>query len=305
MTRVFGYLMSALLWLPLCVRGEIAVTDDAGLLVRLPAPAQRIVSLAPHITELAFAAGAGGKLVGAMQGSDYPVEASRLPRVGSASALDLEAIANLKPDLVLAWKSGNRPGEIERLRALGLPVFFSEPAKLRDVATNIERIGQLAGTQVMATNAARNYRERVRALNERFSDAPPVRVFYQIWHDPLMTVSDAHIISDGLRLCGGVNAFGGLAMLTPTVSRESVIAANPEVIASARGRLNNHAFDWREDWRKWRVLTASARGNFCEVNADLMSRAGPRLIEGAEALCGCIEAARKKRPTSAPPARLH
>lgn len=302
MAKVFR---NTLLLLACCfclpARAQIAVTDDTGQLVKLPAPAQRIVSLAPHITELLFAAGAGQKIVGAMEGSDYPSEARRIPRVGGPSAIDLEALLALKPDLVVAWASGNPPAQIAKLRALGVPIFMSEPRKLEDIGTSLTRLGTLAGTRASAQAAGLRFKERQSALPKPRAGTPPVRVFYQIWQAPLMTINDQHIISDVLRTCGAENVFGGESVLTPTISMEAAIAANPELLVSTRPSRAEDA-DWARPWLTWIHISAVARQNFCDVTPDWMSRAGPRLIDGAEELCACVEKARLKRPASAPPA---
>ena len=289
-------LLALLCWLSLAIPAwaQVSAVDDAGALINLPAPAKRIVSLSPHITELLFAAGAGAKVVGVMGGSDYPLEARRLPQVGGASAINLEAVIALKPDLVLAWPSGNPPAHLARLRALKVPVFLSEPKRLSDLPGSVQRLGVLAGTPAKAQAAARALEQRLAALAQHRADGPPLRVFYPIWHAPLMTLNKDHIISDALRLCGGDNIFGRLPQLTPTVSVEAVLAANPEVIISTE--------DQRERWRAWPKLAATAHDNFCTVNADWMSRAGPRMADGAEQLCACLEGARLKR-ASAPPTR--
>ena len=305
LTTVFrNTLLLVVCFLCLPARAQIAVTDDAGQLVKLPAPAQRIVSLSPHITELLFAAGAGQKIVGAMEGSDYPTEARRIPRVGGPSAIDIETVIALKPDLVVAWQSGNPTAQIANLRKLGVPIFMSEPRKLEDIGTSLTRLGLLAGTRASAQAAVLRFQQRLAALPKPRAGTPPVRVFYQIWQSPLMTLNDQHIISDVLRTCGADNVFGSESPLTPTVSMEAAIATNPELLVSARATRPDEP-QWLAPWLPWRHVTAVARKNFCEVNPDWMSRPGPRLIDGAEELCACVEQARLKRQVSAPPAPRH
>jgi len=273
-------------------RGEIVATDVSGASIRLPAPARRIVSLAPHITELLFAAGAGDRVVGTAEYSNYPPQARALPKVGG-HALDLEAIVALKPDLVLGWQSGNPAAAVARLRALGLTVHLSETHRIEEIAGELERIGLLAGTGPVANAAARAFRERYATLTARYSRRPPVAVFYQIWKQPLMTVNGQQIISDAIRLCGGRNVFAQLAILAPTVTEEAVIAVNPEVIvASGMGEARP---EWLDDWRRWTTLEAVARDNLYFVPPDLLQRHTPRILDGAEKLCMHLEAARAKR----------
>jgi iron complex transport system substrate-binding protein len=284
----------ALLCATLAARAEIVVTDATGADVRLGAAAQRIVSLAPHITELLYAAGAGSKLVGNVDYGDYPVQANTLPRVGGYSRLDLEAIVALKPDLVIAWQSGNPPAALAKLRAMGITVFVSQPDRIADVAVELEHYGRLAGTEAPANAAAASFRTRLAALKNQYARRPVVDVFYQIWKQPLMTVNDQQIISDAIRLCGGRKVFGNLPVLAPTVTVEAVIAANPEVIAASG--MGDERPEWLDDWRRWNSLTAVKRGNLYFIPPQEIQRHTPRLLDGAEKLCRALELAREKRP---------
>lgn len=274
--------------------GEIAVRDDEGATVRLARPAQRIVTLAPHLVETLYAAGAGEQLVGTVDFSNYPAAAQKKIRVGGYSQLDLEAIVAQKPDLVIAWQSGNAPAAIARLRALGLTVYVSQLNRIDDVAGEIERFAVLAGTSAVGNKAAASFRSRLAALQKRYSGKPTVRTFYQIWQQPLMTVGGGQIISSVIRLCGGDNVFGALTALAPTVTVEAVIAANPEaIVASGMGEARP---EWLDDWRHWTTMTAVARDNLFFVPPDLIQRHTPRLLEGAERLCQHLDTARSRRP---------
>jgi iron complex transport system substrate-binding protein len=274
-------------------RAEITVADDSGAQVTLRAPARRIVSLAPHVTELLFAAGAGARVMGTVDYSDYPEPAKRIARVGGFTQLDLETIAALKPDLVIAWQSGNSQAAVAKLRALGVPVFINQPDRILDVARSIEQFGKLAGTGAVADGAAAAFRERYASLAARYSNRPRLRVFYEIWKEPLMTINGKQIISDVIRLCGGDNVFADLPVLAPKVSVEAVLAANPDVIvASGMGEARP---EWLDDWRRWPGLAAAARGNLYFVPPELIQRHTPRVLDGAERLCGDLEEARGKR----------
>ena len=160
-------LLLVLQWPCAPVRAEIRVTDDAGEEVVLERPARRIVSLAPNITELLFAAGAGNTVVGVTEFSDYPEAARSIPRIGGGAGLDLEAILALQPDLVVAWQSGNPAAQVERLRSLGITLFLSEPRRLVDVPATLLRLGQLAGTEVAAQAAVDSFNDRYRLLRQR------------------------------------------------------------------------------------------------------------------------------------------
>jgi len=275
------------------VRAEIAVTDDSGATLRLGRPAQRIVSLAPHVTEVLFAVGAGPLIVGAVDYSDYPDAARQIRRVGGYSRLDLEAVAALKPDLVIGWQSGNAAAQVDKLRALGLPVYLSQPNRIDDIARTLERYGQLSGNGEQGQAAAARFRQRLEDLRGRYAAKPKVRTFYQIWKQPLMTIGSRQIIADAIKVCGGENVFAALPLMAPTVTEESVVVADPEAIVASG--MNDSRPDWLDDWKRWTSMTAVARGNLFFVPPDLIQRHTPRLLDGTEQLCRHLETARGRR----------
>lgn len=271
----------------------VEVVDDTGARIAMAAPAQRIVSLAPHLTELVYAAGAGDRLVGVVEHSDFPPAARDRPRVGDYAQFDVETILRQKPDLVVAWQSGNPASAVEQLRHLGLVVFVSEPRRLVDIATTIERFGRLAGRDVQAGRAARHFRERLAALRAGYTGEPGVTVFFQFWHQPLMTINGQHLISDAIRLCGGRNIFADLKTLAPTVDEEAVLVADPEaiVVSGGDGRDVAHLAVWRRRGE----LTAVRRGNLFDLPPELILRHTPRILDGAERLCADLAEARRRR----------
>ena len=276
--------------LQVAAAAEIVVQDDAGREVRLEAPARRIVSLAPHLTELVYAAGAGSALVGVSAHSDYPAAAGTLPQVGSGQGLDLERILALRPDLVLAWHSGNPSRALQRLEALGLVLYRSEPADLAAIATSLERIGRLAGTEAEAGRAAREYREGLAALRERYADRRPVRLFYQLWHPPLMTIGGRHWLNDALHLCAAVNIFGERPEQVLTLDVEAVLVRDPELLlVTGVGEAPGAALDL---WRAWPALDAVAQGRLQWLPADRLHRPTLRILEAVELLCRQIDTAR-------------
>ena len=271
----------------------ITVRDDAGATVSLPQPAKRVVSLAPHVTEMLFAAGGGERIVGVVSNSDYPAAASGIARVGDHHRIDLERVVALKPDLLVVWLHGSAARQIDALRKLGIPLFYSEPHRLDDIPDSVIRLGQLMGTEQPSLVAATALRKQLAALASRYRDRPAVRVFYQVWERPLYTLSGRHIVSDAIRLCGGENIFASLSVTAPTVGIESVLLENPEAIISANTR--DKAGNGLEYWKQYSALTAARRGNLFTVDADLINRAGPRMIDGAAALCARLEEARARR----------
>jgi iron complex transport system substrate-binding protein len=269
----------------------VSATDDGGTTVVLDRPAVRIVSLAPHATELLYAAGAGDRVVGVLSTSDWPPEAKAKPRVGDAHRLDMERILTLAPDLVVTWPY-SATGEVAALRARGLPVFITNPTTIAGIAADIERLGALAGTQAAAAERAREFRAKLERLGERRGASRPVRVFYEIWNEPLYTIGGKHLISEAIRICGGENVFASLTLPAPEVSVEAVLAARPDaIIAGADGGVRPA---WLDAWRRWPTLPAVALGNLYTVDANLLHRPGPRFLDGMETLCAALGAAGRR-----------
>ncbi|MBR8064392.1 cobalamin-binding protein [Burkholderia ambifaria] len=277
---------------------DVTARDDAGNTVTLPAPAQRVISLAPHATELVYAAGGGAKLVGTVTYSDYPPAAQAVPRVGDNKALDLERIAALKPDLIVVWRHGNAERQTDALRALHIPLFFSEPKHLDDVATSLRQLGTLLGTAPVADAAAASFSRDIAALRARYAARAPVTMFFQVWDRPLTTLNGAHLFNEVITLCGGRNVFAALKPLAPSVTDEAVLAANPEAIVttSAGATRSDAPLPNLARWRAWPALTAVARNNLFAIDGDLLTRPSPRIAQGAAALCEDLEAARARRP---------
>jgi iron complex transport system substrate-binding protein len=249
----------------------------------------RIVSLSPHLTELTFAAGAGQQLVGVVEFSDYPAAAADIPRIGDAFRVDYEAISLLHPDVVLAWRSGTPQEIIERLRSLGYRVVELNAGQLEDIVEQLLAIGRLAGTESAAQIAAANLQAQIVTLRVRNRDKPSVSVFFQISSEPLFSITGAHVISDIIELCGGRNVFAELSGIAPPVSVEAVAAADPDIIM-ATGRDGDS--NWTERWQRLTQLKAVQREQLYTIDRDLISRSGPRMIEGAAEICEALDKAR-------------
>ena len=270
----------------------LEVRDDRGQLLRFAAPAERIISIAPHLTEITFAAGAGGKLVAVSEYSDYPPEAKRLPRIGDGARVDIERILTLKPDLILAWKSGNQVGDIEKLMRLGFRVWVSEVSRLADIPRLLRDVARLAGTAAAGERAAGDFERELQRLRDRGGvqarTQEPLRVFYEIWHQPLLTVNGAHMISAAITLCGGINIFADVPVLTPAVSLEAVLAARPHILLGG-GSANGEA----EFLGRWsRTPLAALRAIPARFIApDGIQRESPRVIDGIRAICAHLDSA--------------
>ena len=275
-------------------RAAITVKDDAGATVTVAKPAQRVISLAPHVTELVFAAGGGSHLVGVVSYSDFPEEAKKIPQIGSNREVDLERIIAMKPDLIVIWRHGSSERQTDMLQKLGIPMFHSEPQKLEDIADNVQKLGQLMGTDAVAGPAAADLRNRIASLRGRYAKRPVVRSFYQVWDKPLYTLNGRHIVSDALRLCGGENIFDKLPVTAPVVSIEAVLQENPEAIfATAEKNYGGVSL-----WKPYGTLTAVRNDNLFTIDGNLLNRAGPRMVAGAAQLCEKLELARSHRATS-------
>ena len=283
-----------------CVTGrsfaDITVTDDTGVPVSLKAPAQRIISLSPHITELLYSIGAGDALVGAVEYSDFPRAAQAIPRIGRHNALDMERIFSLRPDLVIAWQSGNPKHQVEQLRQLGLTVYYSEPRHLTSIADSLRQLGILTGRRAESEATAQAFLQRYQQLQHRFKQAEqhakPVTIFYQTWNPPLMTLNGEHLVNEIIELCGGRNIFASLPSLAPTVSKEAVIAADPDMIiaTSVETGLPRGLTQWRE----WPALKAVRLNNLFVIHPDIIHRYTLRILDGVEALCGDVALARSR-----------
>ena len=263
-------------------------------LLMLPVAAQplRVVSLAPHLTEMLFEIGAGDRVVGTVNYSNYPEAAKQIPQVGGYNRINLEAILALQPDLIVGWESGNAPAELARLQQLGFRVHVTEPRQLEDVATVMEQLGELLGRSTEATARAAVYRARLQQLRDQYHSKRLLRVFYQVWDRPLITVNGEQIISHVIELCGGRNVFHALDSLSPQISVESVLERNPQVIIASG--MDEARPEWLDGWRRYPTLQAVVDNHLFHVPPDILQRHGPRLVEGAEQLCKALQKAREK-----------
>jgi iron complex transport system substrate-binding protein len=271
------------------------------LLMAMPAGAAerlRIVSLAPSLTEIAYAAGAGPALVGTVEYSDYPAEARRLPRVGDGWSVDIERVLALRPDVVLAWSSGTPQATIERLEAVGLRVVNVPTFRLADVPAALRLVGRLAGTPAVAEAAARRFDDEVDRLRRQHAGSSVLTVFIQIDDQPLFTVGGRHVLSEVVALCGGRNVFADLAQVAPQVDVEAVLARDPQVILSTDDTVADPA----AMWRRWPQLHSVRAATIYPLPSDLVARATPRLAQGVAATCRALDDARRRlapRPAGA------
>lgn len=271
----------------------VVAVDDRGRAIEFVNPPQRIISLAPNITELLFAVGAGARVVAVSEYSDHPVAATALPKVANAVGVDFERVLDLQPDLVIAWLSGNGHRVINRLERLGIRVFVTEPRRFADVERLLSVFGQISGYPREGSTQAVRFRQQVAALRDRFAWKSSMSVFYQLSQRPLMTINGEHVISELLTLCGGDNIFADYRLIAPTVNIEEVMKRDADVILISSTVPN--VSQVRARWLRMKELKAAKTKRVFVVDADLVNRQAPRLVQGAEQICRLIDRARSSQ----------
>ena len=260
----------------------VELRQSSGEALVLEQPAQRIITLAPHLAELVYSAGAGESLLATVEYSDFPAEVAQLPRIGDAFRIDLERVLALKPDLVIAWESGNPPAAVAQLRDLGITTWTVEIREPAEIASTLRAIGRATRKAQTADQLADDFDQRLAALESRFQGSPPVSYFYQIDSDPLFTLNGKHLVSKGLALCGGENIFADVPGLAVQVSHEAVIARDPAAILSPVSDVNR---DPLEHWRRWPQMQAVEANALYGLPADEISRATLRWLDSLELAC--------------------
>lgn len=267
----------------------VTVQDDAKQTITLAKPATRIISLAPNLTEILYAIGAGNKIVAVGTANDFPAAAKKLPVVANDNEINLEAVASLHPDLIVAWLNGNSAQQTAALQKLHIPVYFAQFTQIADISHAMQNLAVLTGEQKAATPVIARLNKQFALLAKKYSKAPKITVFYQIWHEPLFTINHQSIINQVINLCGGKNIYATTYGLAPQISVESVIALNPDVIISSEENPN-----WSIYWLQWPSVAAVKNKNMYRIPADLIERPGPRLIQGAALLCQDLAESRNK-----------
>ena len=267
--------------------------DDAGDKITLGAAPCRIVSLAPGTTAMLFAAGAGPCVIGTIAHSDEPAEAARVPVVGDAETLDFEQLIGLRPTVVVVAVDVVQRVRIDRIRALGIPVYQVHVTRLAQMPESLRRLGSLAGTEAAADRKADELAAELAALDARYRNRAPFRVLYQIWDRPIYTIGGRHVISDALGLCGAVNVFADLETAAPAVTREAAVLRNPELILASAPP--GAADEWLAEWRKFPALAAVRDGQLVSHVDARIDRMGPSVIAATGQLCAVIDAARGAR----------
>jgi len=251
-------------------------------------PAERVITLAPHAFEIVKMLGAESRVIGVLEYPNMTEDEKQKPKVGGFHGLQIEKIIALKPDLIIAWESGNKLQEIERMESLGLPVYRSYPRRLSDIDKDLLEIGQRLGLSDKARQMQEAFRHQVERLTQKYMHRKPVRVFYQMWHQPLRTINDNSWIGQFILMCGGQNIFANAASEYPVVEKEAVILRDPQVILMSEGQVEN-----KNIWLEWRQISAVKNEQFYYLPADNLHRATPRAVEGLRVVCEAIDKARQ------------
>lgn len=249
---------------------NISVTDDLGNRIRLPHPARRIISLAPHITENLFTIGAGGQVIACTTAADYPSTVKQLTKVGNYHGVDMEAVLRLKPDLIIAWQYGIKPSQLQQLRAFNIPVFINDTKHISDIPKMLKQFSLLTGHRQKGLKVIKRFKQRMKKIKSQNHHKETVRIFYQVWKDPLITITKHSMINDAIELCGGENTFANAAGIAPQISREAYIQSHPDITID---------------------------GN-TQVDPNLLQRATPRMLTGITQLCTIIDKYRQQRKRS-------
>ncbi|RTR28574.1 cobalamin-binding protein [Shewanella atlantica] len=252
------------------------------------APAKRVVALSPHSVEMLYAIGAGESIVATTEHADYPQQALQIPRIGGYHGIQIERVIELDPDLVVVWGSGNKAEDIEKLNNLGFKVYNSDPKTLEAVATELEELGELTGHQERAAMVVADYQMQLKELRATNSVKPKVKVFYQLWSSPLMSVAKNSWIQQIIDVCHGENVFYDADSDYPQLSLENVLLKMPEVILQSQDKGNILGVDWSP----WQEIPAVKNNHIYPLNADLLHRAAPRAILGVKSLCDALDKAR-------------
>jgi iron complex transport system substrate-binding protein len=277
---------------PAWAAAQVSMRDDLGRTVQLKKKPERIVTLAPFLTEAVYAAGAGDRLVAVSKLSDYPPEASKLPQLGTGAEFSLTQLATYKPDLVLVWTGGMRRNDVENIHAFGATVYAASARTLEDVPRTLRAIGLLTGNDVSAVVDA--YESKVEKLRRENQGKTRVAAFLELWNRPLTTISSNHFMAEALEICHADNVFKDLEGSAPQVTIDELYEKNPFVIIGAGSATN--AEEFRSNWNVRQGLRAVKENRLVFVDSDAFQRPTPRTPEGIALLCNALDEVRPQGP---------
>lgn len=254
------------------------------LLLPVAQAAPRVVTLAPSLTEMMLELDAGEQLVGLLDGGPRPAQLAALPSVGRHDQLALETLADLQPDLLLAWSDSLTADQRRQLQQLGIPLYEVAPRSLDELGQAFVELGARIGRAEQGRRLGEAFARRVQALRREYRRDPPLRVFYQVWPAPLYTIGGRQIISDALQVCGAQNVFAGLALPAPQVSIEAVLQADPQVILLGDGQQAGV-------WQRWSQLAAVQRNQVWAIADSGLERPSYQMLAAVETLCRQLQPA--------------
>ncbi len=261
--------------------------DDLGRRTYLAGAPARIISLAPSVTEILFALGAGDQVVGVTEYCDYPAEAKAKPKVGYTRP-NVESLVALRPDLILSPDEFLQPDLLLKLEELKIAVIVFRDTSIEDILTHVTTIGRMLDRTAVANTLASDIRQRLADMKARLRGQPTRRVLYVLNSEPLMTVGPGSFIHQMLEVAGGVNVAAQSSLPYPRFSLEEVLRQDPEVLLFPVGAFEAVPEEEQRTWRRWTTMSAVKHGRFVTVPTNLINRPGPRVIEGLEALAKAI-----------------
>lgn len=252
---------------------------------------KRIIALSPHAVEMLYAIGAGEHVVATISHADYPEQAKAIEVIGDHRGITLEKLISLKPDLVVTWPSGNKINQIEQIKKLGFNVVASNPTTLDEIASDIRHLGKVTGYEVRANQVADKFEQELAAITKQYQSHTPVKVFYQLWSKPLMTVSKGSWINQFITRCGGVNVFNDADSPYPKVSTENVLLTGAQVILVPEDKqTRGHEL---YNWQQWQLLPAVKNKQIYHPDAKVLHRPTPRVLTPMKQVCEFIDKARQ------------
>ena len=286
---MFYPLVFILLLLSSYTAQAVSVVDDVGNVVVIHQPAKRIVTLAPHLTELLFSLNVGERIIATVAYSDYPQAAKLIPRIGGADNISAEVIFALQPDLVVAWDKGSPAEVLSLLESLGVVVYRASSQTLMGVSKTLSDLSILTGTTDTAVSLLVKFESDIENTTVLYRAKRNVSVFYQLWSDPLMTANKQQMINEMITMCGGTNLFANQREVVPQTSIESILILNPDVILAPEQGTSP---DWRKRWQAWPEITAVDKQHLYTLNADLINRPTLRSVKGLQQVCYLLDKVR-------------
>lgn len=251
----------------------------------------RIVALAPHIVENLYAIGAGDLIVGTLDYADYPQEATKIERIGGYNGISIEKLLMLKPDMVIAWKNGNQAEDLAQIKRLGIELYLSDPRFIEGVASEILKLGQITGHIEQSKQVAETFTAKLNAIKVTQKDKTTLTGFYQLWPEPMMTVSKNTWINQLIETCQVTNVFANSDTDYPQISIENVIVTKPQVIIIPDEKSKRVMPT--VNWQQWPEIPAVKYEQFISVNADLLHRFTPRMLDGLAQMCDKVDISRE------------